>query len=476
MSEDMSEIMSKDRSERMAKDMSERYVRRYVIRKSVKRFVRKNGKRYVRKMSERMSEDMSERMSEDMSGRTSENMSQVYVHTQIWITRIHVCTNGILWLASCFLFYLAYCSKYCWLNFVFVQGSEFGLEAMAEVVVERPETIFIGTANQVAKGVEHVWRDKLTFVGAERMYVCMGPPSTTHARDLMFIMEEVVEGNKWYVAYEGRPVPNAEGEQELEKRAAVFRTSASFWEMNGRQTTCGAGPPMQNRRKHRSGEHLTSWFAHAMRCSCGTSNSFAFLDSTAFWRGGLMHVVCVCVWNYRRFASLDLTAFWRGGPMHWGRWHLQAQSCHGYYFCCVVRGKYRVCRAAFFVKLWMLGFGFDMSERMSEDMSESMSKDMSERMSEDMSERVSKDVSERMSKDMSERCQKECQKECQKIYQKICQKECQKICQKERQKIASSQSAKLRVTEHISGDELYVYPHLTWSGWHKSDGCGSLSE
>ena len=60
--------------------------------------------------------------------------------------------------------------------------------------------------------------------------LCMEPPSTTHAGDLMFIMEEVVEGNKWYVAYEGRPVPNAEGEQELEKRAAVFRTSASFWE------------------------------------------------------------------------------------------------------------------------------------------------------------------------------------------------------------------------------------------------------
>ena len=57
-----------------------------------------------------------------------------------------------------------------------------------------------------------------------------GAASTTHAGDLMFIMEEVVEGNKWYVAYEGRPVPNAEGEQELEKRAAVFRTSASFWE------------------------------------------------------------------------------------------------------------------------------------------------------------------------------------------------------------------------------------------------------
>ena len=118
----------------------------------------------------------------------------------------------------------------------------------------------------------------------------------------------------------------------------------------------------------------------------------------------------------------------------------------------------------FFVKLWMLGFGFDMSERMSEYMSESMSKDMSERMSEIMS----KDMSERCQKEYRKICQKECQKicqkECQKIYQKICQKECQKICQKERQKIASSQSAKLRVTERISGDELYVYPHLTRSG------------
>ena len=109
-------------------------------------------------------------------------------------------------------------------------GSEFALAAMAEVVVARPETIFIGTASRFAKGVEHVWQYKLTFVGAQRMYVCMEPPSTTHAGDLMFIMEEVVDGNKWFVAYEGRPVPNAEGEQELEKRAAVFRTSASFWE------------------------------------------------------------------------------------------------------------------------------------------------------------------------------------------------------------------------------------------------------
>ena len=118
--------------------------------------------------------------------------------------------------------------------------------------------------------------------------------------------------------------------------------------------------------------------------------------------------VCVCV-ELQAFCIFGLNCLLAGRSDA-----LRAMTFTGTYFCCVVRGKYRVCRAAFFVKLWMLGFGFDMSERMSEDMSESMSKDMSERMSEDMSERVSKDLSERMSKDMSERCQKECQKICQK--------------------------------------------------------------
>ena len=185
-------------------------IRQKDVRKNDRRYVRKNVRRYVRQNVRKYVPSICAYT--DLDNKNS------CLHQRNLV-------DGIL-----FLFYLAYCSKYCWLNFVFVQGSEFGLEAMAEVVVERPETIFIGTANQVAKGVEHVWRYKLTFVGAERMYVCMEPPSTTHAGDLMFIMEEVVEGNKWYVAYEGRPVPNAEGEQELEKRAAVFRTSASFWE------------------------------------------------------------------------------------------------------------------------------------------------------------------------------------------------------------------------------------------------------
>ena len=112
----------------------------------------------------------------------------------------------------------------------------------------------------------------------------------------MFIMEEVVEGNKWYVAYEGRPVPNAEGEQELEKRAAVFRTSALFWEDGVHEwETNDVRSRATYTEEVKEPQWQASWFAHAMRCSRGTLNAFACLDSTAVWRGGLMHVVCVCV-------------------------------------------------------------------------------------------------------------------------------------------------------------------------------------
>ena len=103
-----------------------------------------------------------------------------------------------------------------------VQASGFGVAAMAELVLERPATIFIGATSRYAKGVRRVWRYTLTWVGAERSYVCMEPPSTTHAGDCMFIAPEVVEGTLWYAAYEGNAVPNGEGEQELEQRAPVF--------------------------------------------------------------------------------------------------------------------------------------------------------------------------------------------------------------------------------------------------------------
>ena len=79
----------------------------------------------------------------------------------------------------------------------------------------------------------------------------------------------------------------------------------------------------------------------------------------------------------------------------------------------------------FLVKLWlwMLGFGFDMSERMSKDMSERCQKEYRkicqkecQQICQRMSEDISEDMSERMSKDMSERTSEDC-------FQSVCEVE-----------------------------------------------------
>ena len=76
---------------------------------------------------------------------------------------------------------------------------------------------------------------------------------------------------------------------------------------------CRAEPPTQKRGKSHSGKGRASWFARAMRCSCGgVLTCMASWDATAFW-AGLSDACGVC--SYRRFASLDSTAFWRGCPM-----------------------------------------------------------------------------------------------------------------------------------------------------------------
>ena len=58
--------------------------------------------------------------------------------------------------------------------------------------------------------------------------MCMEPSSTTHAG----------EGTLGYVVYEGRAVPNQEGEQ----RAPVFRTLASFREVGVHEWRTNAVP------------------------------------------------------------------------------------------------------------------------------------------------------------------------------------------------------------------------------------------
>ena len=130
----MSEVMSERMSEDMSKDMSER-------------------------MSERMLEDMSERMSENMSDRMSEDVCYGSQGKCLWVM-LHKTDNFAIGnAAKLMLCHLMWCTAANTAGSTFcVQASEFGLAAMAELVVERPATIFIGTASRIAKGVGHVWQ------------------------------------------------------------------------------------------------------------------------------------------------------------------------------------------------------------------------------------------------------------------------------------------------------------------------------
>ena len=178
-----------------------------------------------------------------------------------------------------------------------------------------------------------------------------------------------------------------------------------------------------------------------------------------------MHVVRVCC--YRRFASLDSTASWRGCPMQSNATlelpfdrHKVVMDITFAAWCEVKKSLW----SGFCVKLWMLCFVFDMSERMSKDMSERCQKECQKICQKACQRMCQKECQKICQKECQKICQKECKKKCQKERQKRCQKECQKNCQKDRQKIASGQSAKLRATQRVSGDELHVYPHLTRSG------------
>ena len=72
---------------------------------------------------------------------------------------------------------------------------------------ERPDVIFIGTRSRFARGPGHVWRYELTHVGAQRIYLCLQPPQTTHQDDVMFIVPQLEGDTVFYVAYEGSMLP-----------------------------------------------------------------------------------------------------------------------------------------------------------------------------------------------------------------------------------------------------------------------------
>ena len=213
-------------------------------------------------------------------------------------TRIHVCTNGIMWMAFCFLFDVARCSKYCWLTFLLCKE--------VSLVWQPWWRLWWNVLRWSSLGLPIGLPKELSMCGATSWLLLVLSASTCAWSRLALHMLGIVYLSCQKLWRETCGMWRMKGGLFQMRRASKswrsvlqsFALRPRFGRMectSGRHMMCGAEPPTQKKWKNHSGKRRASWFAHAMRCSCGTLNPFAFLDSTAFWRGG---------------------------QMHWGRWHL----------------------------------------------------------------------------------------------------------------------------------------------------------
>ena len=426
---------------RFAQRCVRKKVRRYV-RKNVRRYVRKNVKRYVKKCQkeflkicqkecQKICQKECQKICQkerrvvrknvrNMSDRMSENVCYGSQGKCLWVM-LHKTHNFAIGNAAklmlCHLMWPT-AANTCG-STVRAQASEVGLAAMSELVVEGPATIFIGASSRLQResGMCGAMSWSLTWAHlrfawsrlALRMLgiVC----SLCHRlwRELCGMCVRRESCSKWG----GRARVGAAC-SSLSNFGVLLRLEC----MSGKPMLCRAGPATPKRCKRYSGKHLTSWFAHTMRCSCGcVLTCMASWDSTASLAGlSDARGVCVCVCVLlQALCIFGLNCFLAGRSdaiecnCRMAIW--QTQSCHGYHFCCVVWGKFRVCGAAF---VWSCGCYV---------------------------------LSLICQKECQKICQKACQKICQKECQKICQKECQKICQKEFQKICQKECQKIRQKE-----------------------------
>ena len=174
--------------------------------------------------------------------------------------------------------------------------------------------------------------------------------ATTHAGDLMFIMEEVVEGKQVVCGHmKGGPVSKCGGRARAgEARCSPFVLRPRFWEDGVHEWETNDVRSRATYTEEVKRTTVASVGLHGlhtpMRCSRGTLKPFLHVwTQLLFWRGrSLMHVVCVCVCGTTGvFASLGLKLpFWRGRSDA-----LRAMTFYRHKvvmditFCCVVWGK-----------------------------------------------------------------------------------------------------------------------------------------
>ena len=285
MAKDMSERMSEDMSERMTEDMlermSERYVRRYVrkicqeeCQKICQKDVRKNVRRYVRKNVKRMSTEC-------------QKICPTYIF-------MFVPTESCGW-------HLVFC--FIWHTAASTVGSTLFLCKEVSLVWQPWRRLWW---NVLRRSSLIGLPKELSMCGATSWLLLVLSACTCAWSCLALHMLGI-----WCLSWK-KSWRETSGMWHMKGGLFQMRRASKSWRRalqsfvlrprfgrmectSGRQMMCGAEPPTQKKWKNHSGKRRASWFAHAMRCSCGTLNPFAYLDSTAFWRGGLMHVVCVCV-------------------------------------------------------------------------------------------------------------------------------------------------------------------------------------
>ena len=356
MSKDMSERMAEDMSARMSEDMleemSERYVRRYV-RKNVKRYVRNNGERYVRKICQRIChqkecQKIRQKECQKMCQKDVRKNVRRYVRKNV---RRYVRQNVRKYVPSICAYIDLDNKNSCLHQRNLVHGILF--------------FVWFGTLQQVLLAQRFFCASKWVWFGShgggcggtswddlhwdcqsvcQRSWACVALQADfcwcwAHLR----VHGAALHYTCWrFDVYPGR---SRGGKQVVcgvwreacskcggRARAGEARCSLSHFGLVLGEWSARVGDKWcaEQGHLHRRGERtaVASVGLHGLHTAwdvvAAPLPGLHLLDSTAFWRDGLMHVVCVCVcvWNYRRFASLDLTAFWRGGPMQWGRWHL----------------------------------------------------------------------------------------------------------------------------------------------------------
>ena len=202
-------------------------------------------------------------------------------------------------MAFCFLFDVAHCSKYCWLNFFLCKQVSW--------VWQPWRSLWWNVLRQSSLGLPISLPKELGMCGATSWLLLVLSASTCAWSRLALHMLGI-----WCLSCK-KLWRETSGMWRMKGGLFQMRRASKSWRSvlqsfalrprfgrlectSGKQMMCRAEPPTQKRGKSHSGKGRASWFAHTMRCSCGTTARIASLGLNCFLAGRSDACgVCVCV-------------------------------------------------------------------------------------------------------------------------------------------------------------------------------------